>query len=398
VKTTEKPLTTRQALENVAPNLFRHKLNGNYYGIRKVAGKKKSHALGTADRGTANRELKDWLNKLDRVDPTASDLRVDGLIEKFAKIRKHKAESTKESERIMGECLRNHLGANLLVARVKPSDVDMWLTAATKGMRHSSINRWHQFARQLFRLAVDDGVIAESPFVKSHHPAKKKQKVLRMTPSVEEFEKIVREIRQPNWQVPKGKRGGQRPKFQHESADFVEFEGRAGLGQAEVSALTWEDINETTKPAMPRGFIRVRRAKTDTYFEIPIYAGLVPVIVGMRERAKGAKLIGRLFRIDDVKHALTSACERLRLPNFTQRNLRQMRIVEMIRAGINPKLVAEYQGHRDGGILVMQIYTDVFGSGDEAWKAAELAKDDPKVIPFSSAAGCFGLISGSSRG
>ena len=46
----QKPRGTRELLENVAPNLYRHRDNGSYYGIKKIAGKIKSHALHTADR------------------------------------------------------------------------------------------------------------------------------------------------------------------------------------------------------------------------------------------------------------------------------------------------------------------------------------------------------------
>ena len=57
----QKPWGTRELLENIAPNLYRHRENGSYYGIKKIAGKIKSHALHTADRKTADGKLRTWL-------------------------------------------------------------------------------------------------------------------------------------------------------------------------------------------------------------------------------------------------------------------------------------------------------------------------------------------------
>jgi hypothetical protein len=41
--------STRQLLEKIPnyPSLYRHRLNGIYYGIKKISGKRKEHSLGT---------------------------------------------------------------------------------------------------------------------------------------------------------------------------------------------------------------------------------------------------------------------------------------------------------------------------------------------------------------
>jgi hypothetical protein len=67
-------LSTRQLLQKIPnyPCLFRHSVNGNYYGIKKIAGKRKEHSLDTKDRKLAERKLKDWLNDLDRIDVGAA--------------------------------------------------------------------------------------------------------------------------------------------------------------------------------------------------------------------------------------------------------------------------------------------------------------------------------------
>ena len=48
---------TRELLDRVAPNLFRHRENGSYYGMKKLAGRRVIAALETADRKTADGKL-----------------------------------------------------------------------------------------------------------------------------------------------------------------------------------------------------------------------------------------------------------------------------------------------------------------------------------------------------
>jgi len=120
---------------------------------------------------------------------------------------------------------------------------------------------------------------------------------------------------------------------------------------------------------------------------VPMYDWLRPFMERLRERAGGKPAHDeRVFKIDDAKHALGNACKRLKLPHFTQRNLRAMLIKRLHDAGVNVKLIAKWQGHQDGGRLIMEVYTEVFGDNDAAMEAAELAKAAGKIIPFQAAA------------
>jgi len=49
------------------------------------------------------------------------------------------------------------------------------------------------------------------------------------------------------------------------------------------------------------------------------------------------------------------------------------------------KTIARWQGHRDGGKLIMEIYTEIFRS-DDKYDAEQLAKVDSKIVPFKAAA------------
>ena len=82
----------------------------------------------------------------------------------------------------------------------------------------------------------------------------------------------------------------------------------------------------------------------------------------------------RVFAIKDAKKALAAACERLGYPKFSQRSMRQFLIGRLWKECIDRKLIAKWQGHRDGGKLIIDTYTQVFGDDDSAYEQQQLAK------------------------
>jgi hypothetical protein len=41
---------------------------------------------------------------------------------------------------------------------------------------------------------------------------------------------------------------------------------------------------------------------------------------------------------------------------------------------VDKKLIAKWQGHQDGGQLIMDTYTEVFGADDAQYEQQQLAK------------------------
>jgi hypothetical protein len=71
---------------------------------------------------------------------------------------------------------------------------------------------------------------------------------------------------------------------------------------------------------------------------------------------------------------LRHACRRLKLKRFKQRELLAMLIKRLYDAGVPVKRNALCQGHRDGGRLIQEVYTEVFCDTDKAAEEADLAK------------------------
>jgi integrase len=186
-------------------------------------------------------------------------------------------------------------------------------------------------------MAVRDKIISDS--AAAHLKYIKREKPIRLTPTWEQFKAIVADVRAQVFNADA-----------RESADFLEFLGLAGLGQAEASSLTRADVD------LDAGRIITFRHKTSTGFAVPIFPQLRPLLQRLcADKADGE----RIFQIANAKHALTNACKRLGFSPFSQRSLRRMFITRAIELGVDVKVIAEWQGHKDGGKLILDTYSHV---------------------------------------
>jgi integrase len=243
------------------------------------------------------------------------------------------------------------------VRQVRPSHLDEWLALHEPRLKNTTYNRYAGLLKQLFAIAVKDRIIAESPFEQVTTRWKKPQMPVRCVPTLEQFRAIVNEIR-----------SRRHTRFAASTADFVEFLGLAGVGQAEAGSLRWGDVG------WEKERISFRRHKTDALFYVPIYAHLRPLLERLKKTAESLAHNAPVFQVHDAKKALNGACERPGYPNFSQRNIRQCLIRRLWQAGVDRKLIAKWQGHQDGGQLIIDTYTEVFGDDDAEYEQQQLAK------------------------
>ena len=194
-------------------------------------------------------------------------------------------------------------------------------------------------ARDFFKMAVEDKVITKSPMEGITY--EKPGDITRLTPNEQQFVAIVADLRS---QMSNGH-------GRDDTADFVELAGRLGLGQAELTAIERQHIH------LDEGTIQIFRKKTKKAFPIPIYPAARPIIE-RRLAAMPADPTTRLLPQDDCKKGLEAACRRLRHPHFSPRSLRRFFITSALRLGVDVATVAAWQGHRDGGALVLKTYGD----------------------------------------
>lgn len=205
----------------------------------------------------------------------------------------------------------------------------------------------------MFEQAVNDGELAGSPVLGIKYS--RREKPLRLTPTYEQFRAIIADLRSPERHNTHG---------QDETADFVELAGEAGLGQAEIAGLRRCDID------LAGGTMTCFRLKTATGFSVPIYPNARPIIE-RRLQVAGPEPDARLFNFDNCKKGIEAACKRLRFPHYTLRSLRRMFITRAIMRGVDVQTISRWQGHVDGGALLLRTYAHVL-SRDHSLKMAGL--------------------------
>lgn len=352
MQTTEKE---ERLFDKVGECLYRYRPSGGYYARLKIGGKEIRRSLETTDRAVAKTNLAELKQELGQVDLRAGKITLGELCDRYLVTIQHQKPKTIEAKRNVIDRMKKRWpgGAAQQLRAIKPSEVQSFLSTEGARAGKSLYNQHVQVVRAAFALAVNDRLIARSPA--SEIKQIKRDKPIRRTPTFEEFKSMVANVRAQIYNADSA-----------DSADFIEFLGLAGLGQAEASSLTWGDVD------WHRQEITTFRHKTSAGFVIPIYPQLRPLL----ERLRGdgiRKPDERVLRINDAKKALAAACRRLNFPSYSQRALRRLFITRALEKGVDVKVIAEWQGHRDGGQLILSTYSHV--NRNHALKMAQMMSE-----------------------
>jgi len=358
-----------RAFQKVGECLYRYSSNGVYYARFTTHGKQILRSLRTTDHDIARRNLAQRKAEQGGIDRTRGKCTIAELADEYLRTAQHQKPATLELKKLIVRRIKDAwpTGALAQVARIRPSDVRTWLTRVfgSKARYASRSHNMHLAAiKQILERALDDGVIAFNPAAKLK-PIKL-ERPIRKTPSFEDFKAIVASIREQKFNGHDA----------DESADFVEFLGLAGLGNAEAAALTWGDID------WQRGTITTFRHKTKSGFAIPIYPQLRPLLERRRAQSSGAQS-DEVFTLKNAKKAIAAACTRLKLPAYSHRSFRRMFITRAIERGVDVKVIAEWQGHRDGGKLILGTYSHVRPVHSRRMAALMTDAEPENVVPMS---------------
>jgi integrase len=345
--------------------LYRYKPTGQYFARVRFGGKLHREKLNTHDYKLARRNLAEYRRKLGRTDASLGNTSLTEVLNKYERTIGGDAPKTQIGKRAVIEKLKaTWFGADSLPLRdIKPSAVEAWLSEHYGGLSAAYYNACLSVLRNVFDLAVRDRIIAESPA--AHITYKKRATPIRLTPTFEEFKAIVSNIRNQRFNADA-----------EQSADFVEFLGSAGLGQAEAASITRADVD------LAAGRIVILRRKTSAGFVIPIFPQVRPLV---EKLCKGKTHDDRLFNISNARKALANSCKRLGLPSFTHRSLRRLFITRAIEKGIDVKVIAEWQGHKDGGRLILSTYSHIRRPHSDRMAALMTDQEPENVIPIAAA-------------
>jgi integrase len=228
---------------------------------------------------------------------------------------------------------------NLPLRTIEHSQVSKWLTKHYGSHSAAYFNSALAVIKAVFDLAIADGIIPEDKNPAKGLKYKKRARPIRLTPTFEEFRNIVANIRGQRFNADA-----------QDSGDFVEALGLLGLGQAELANMKREHVR------LDAGQLDIYRKKTSQAFTIQVYPQAHALITKLCDGKKSGE---KLFKVKQARKAITQACRRLELPIYTHRSFRRMHIVRCIELGVDIKTIAAWQGHADGGKLILQTYSFV---------------------------------------
>ena len=357
----------RGAFVRKAEGIFQYQTSGSYYAFFTFKGQRIKQRLGSqfhpcTSLPEAKRLLADLKRGLERTEVDSSKKTLGKIIEEYRAIMPFSEGSKGYKGQYLDE-LKDAFPKNQKIASLKTSDMTRHIASYNERMAPATINKVITLLRDVFRHALHDRAIPFSPMEGIKYQ-KNRDTEKRLIPTVEEFGEIVQSIRAQSFSDTA-----------KESGDLVEFMGLAGLGQAECAGLHWGDIN------FKSGIVTIIRQKTGHQFDFPIYPTLRPLLERLNSERpkKGRSATDPVFAVFNPKVALENACSRLGLPNYTARSLRRMHITRCLELGIDPQTIAAWQGHRDGGQLILRTY----GRVSKAHQMNMAMRLSPKITPIA---------------
>ena len=325
-----------------------------YFAWVRHRGKLFRSSLETKDKLTAKRLLREYADKLHKLDVGEGNLTLSQLCDRYLATIQNQAAKTVRWKTDAVKRLKADWkgGAYVLISKIRASEIKAWLAGYDFG--YASYNHHLGVIRAMFLLAVEDRLLMDSPV--SALKEKRPGKPIRNTPTLEQFRALIADIRAQRFNPDA-----------EDSADYVEFIGLAGIGNAEANNLVWGDVEWT------RNKIKIHRQKTDVGFEIPIFPQLLPLLQKLKGTGEPSHA-ANILKIRDAKKALTAACKRLNLPRFGHRSIRRMFITRALQKAVDVKTIASWQGHQDGGKLILSTYSHLTQPHADAM-ALRLAED-----------------------
>jgi integrase len=331
----------QKRFKKVAPNLYRDAA-GRYYLLVKRAGKQFRRSLKTSDPALAKRRLRDFQDRAGRLasDGTGSSVRFDDLANRWLDAKRPELKASSAARRATAlKALLPFFGGRLVRA-IGAKETEAWkikrgstISARTWNIEVETLKQIFAYAKDVLRIVLDNPA--------DNLKRKKEPKAGIVIPSKEQFRALLNELRSGH-------------RSTGEAADLVEFLAYSGCRVAEARGIRWRDINDRLGTVLiTGGEIGTKNLEART---IPLFAPLARLVASMRSRKGSATRDAFLFEIENARLQMIRACERLGLPRFGHHTMRHFFCSNAIEAGCDFKVIADWLGHKDGGVLVAMTY------------------------------------------
>ena len=329
-----------QMLKKVGECLYR---NGNkvYFALLKVRGKQIKRSLKTSDLPLAKRRLADLRAKSERLHGKENrNIRFDELAAQWLESIKSSLKPASLSRRHVAIVGLAQALKGIPVRTIGFAEIDKWKRGRGATLSARSHNIELETLKILLRYACQRGIVIDN-----HAEQFNRRKQIQATvvmPDRAQFTALVKELRNAPLTVASG------------AADMVEFLAYSGMRVGEAREVRFCDVNFDLGTVLITG--GEGGTKNHQQRTLPLFPNLRNVIDRIKTRRQVNDFNARIFDILSPRGAMESACIRGGLPDFTVHSMRHFFASNAIEAGINFKVIADWLGHSDGGILVAKTY------------------------------------------
>lgn len=265
---------------------------------------------------------------------------ISELVERFRAESHHLAKSTRKKFECHFKSVARHLNFRRSVASIRLADLRELRSKLSEKRSPGTVNDiLFKGLKAVFELVMDDGMIERSPLerLKRLRVPEPERRVITWAQARQMAEDVGR--------------------YARESGIIITLMYSFGIGQAEIRELRGQDFD------WARGVIHFRRRKTGRLFQVPIFDHAQPFLQKLREWGR-FRVGRRVVKWRNPRRALESACKRLNIPRCEPRALRRCFIVHALEAGVDPRVIARWQGHRDAK-LIFSVYGKYVDAGYE---------------------------------
>jgi integrase len=354
-----------QGLNRVGENLFRSDASGIYYAIFRRDGKQIRRSLKTGDRKLAERKLGELRGKVERLttdqakslpfaewNPDNPGELVGGLAKRWLDFASLNLKPSSLDRRFRTvKSLAPHFKGKT-VASVTMLDVERWASKRIKECSLRTFNMELETLKLVFDYAMQHGILLDNP------AAKIKRRKLNATkldvPNRDQFKALLGEMRE----CRKLTKACSESEAAENLTEFLAYSGcrlaeAVGDSQFGKPPMTWGDVDFALKVFTVTGK-GVGGGKTRT---VPLFPPLERLLLKMKASLAAPPAADEpIFKILSSKKAIQTACRRLGLPQYSHHTFRHFFASNAIEKGIDFKVIAEWLGHADGGVLVARTY------------------------------------------
>ena len=330
-------MASEQTLTKVAECLYRSG-HGTYFALLKIRGKQIKRSLKTEDAALARRRLSELRSKAHGLAGDERAMTFDHLAQRWLALKK--------SDLRPGSWIRldgivrtlKPFFTGLPVRSIGQIHIEAWKIKRGAAISARSFNYEREVLRRLFEYARTSlRILLDNPALEIKKRKVGKQELV--IPTKEQFRILVEKLRaEPRVKV---------------AADFVEFLGYSGLRLGEATQVLWRDVNFDADTLLVTG--GEHGTKNHEVRTLPLFPPLRRLLERLAS-ASGHSSSTRLFDIDSAKKSIATACEKSGIPHFGHHAMRHFFCSNAIEAGCDFKVIANWLGHKDGGVLVAMTY------------------------------------------